>query len=199
MVGLSALFAIIAGLAVGILLYVTNPGGIREMPKLNRVLGVIVNVGRSIPFVILIIAVFPLSKLIVGTAIGSTASIVPLTISAIPFVARLVEASLNELGFGIIEVAISAGATPLQIVFKVLLPESASGLVSAFTITVINIIGYSAMAGTIGGGGLGDIALRIGYQRFRTDIMIYIIIILVILVQVIQLLGQFIARKMDKR
>ncbi|MCL2836610.1 MAG: ABC transporter permease [Defluviitaleaceae bacterium] len=199
MVGFSALFAIIIGTALGIILYITKSGGICEFRAVNRLLSFVVNVGRSIPFVIIIIAVFPLAGLIVGTSIGKTAAIVPLTIAAIPFVARIVEAALAELGHGIIEAAISAGANPVQIIFRVLLPESASGLASGYTITIINLITFSSMAGVIGAGGLGDVALREGYQRFRTDMLIGTIVILVILVQGIQLLGQFISRKLDKK
>jgi len=199
MVSISSLFAVISGLALGVVLYMTHQGGLYESLLLNRILGTIVNIGRSIPFVIIIIAVFPLSRFIVGTSIGRTAAIVPLTIAAIPFVARLVEANLNELGRGIVEAAVSAGATPIQIVFRVLLPESASSLVSSFTLTIISLIGYSAMAGTIGGGGLGDVALRHGYQRFRTDILILTVLILIILVQFIQIVGQIISKRLDKR
>ncbi|MCL2873319.1 MAG: ABC transporter permease [Defluviitaleaceae bacterium] len=199
MVSISSLFAISIGLGLGVVLYITQPGGVCEITLLNKILGTIVNIGRSIPFVIIIIAVFPLSRFIVGTSIGRTAAIVPLTIAAIPFVARLVEANLNELGQGIVEAAVSAGATPMQIIFRVLLPESASSLVSSFTLTIISLIGYSAMAGTIGGGGLGDVALRHGYQRFRTDILILTVLILVILVQFIQIVGQIISKRLDKR
>jgi len=199
MVGMSALFAITIGLIIGILLYITGPGGITRKPVFNRILAFIVNTGRSIPFVVIIYATFGLTRFIVGTSIGTTAAIVPLTISAIPFVARIVENSLHELGYGIIEAAISVGASPVQIIFKVLLPESASALAANFTLTVINLIGHSAMAGVIGGGGLGDVAKRYGFERFRTDLLIYTIIVLVIMVQIIQALGQYISRKLDKR
>jgi D-methionine transport system permease protein len=199
MVGWSSLYAIAIGLALGIILYITGPGGICRMPVINRILGFVINTGRSIPFVILIIALFPLSRFIVGISIGREAAVVPLTIAAIPFVARIVENTLSELGYGIIEAAISAGASPLQIIFRVLLPESASGLALNFTLTVINLIAYSAMAGVVGGGGLGDVAIRHGYERWRTDLLVYTIIILVILVQFIQVTGQFISRRLDKR
>lgn len=199
MVGFSSLFALSIGLLLGIMLYLTAPGCLYASPKFNRILGIIINIGRSIPFVIIVIAVFPLARFIVGTSIGRTAAIVPLTIAAIPFTARIVEVALNELGRGIIEAAIAAGATPLQIVLRVLLPESASSIVLGFTLTIINLISLSAMAGIIGGGGLGDIALRYGHQRFRTDILILTVIILIILVQIIQFVGQFLARRLDKR
>ncbi|MCL2407725.1 MAG: ABC transporter permease [Defluviitaleaceae bacterium] len=199
MVFFSALFAVFIGLIIGVALNVTGPAGICEQRLTNRILGFIVNTGRSIPFVIVIIAVFPLSRFIVGTSIGRTAAIVPLTIAAIPFVARVVEAALAELGGGIVEAATSTGASPLQIIFRVLLPEAAPGLVLGVTLTVINLISFSAMAGLIGGGGLGFTAHRWGLQEFRTDILVYTIIILVILVQVIQITGQAISRKLDKR
>jgi len=199
MVFFSTLFAIIIGLVIGVLLNITGPNGICRANILNKILGFIVNTGRSIPFVIVIIAVFPLSRHIVGTSIGPTAAIVPLTIAAIPFVARVVEAALAELGSGIVEAAVSTGASPLQIIFRVLLPESAPGLILGFTLTMINLLSFSAMAGLIGGGGLGHVAHRWGLQEFRTDILLYTIVILVILVQIIQIAGQTIARKLDKR
>ena len=199
MVGLASLFAIILGLVIGVILYVTQKDGIYPLVAVNRVLGIIVNVGRSIPFVILIMLVFPLSRVIVGSSVGSTAAIVPLTIAAIPFMSRVVESALNDLGPGIIEAAIAAGATPLQIIFRVLLPESAPGLVSGFTLLVINLITFSAMAGLVGGGGLGQVAQSYGLFRHRQDIMIYTVIVMVLLVQVVQVAGQLIARKLDKR
>ena len=199
MVGYASLFAIIFGLIVGVTLYVTKKGGIYPLPGLNLVISTIVNVGRSIPFVILIILVFPLSEFIVGSFIGRTAAIVPLTVAAVPFLSRVVEAALEDLGYGIIEAAVAAGATPLQIIFRVLLPESAPGLVSGFTLLVINLITFSAMAGLVGGGGLGATANSYGFQRFRQDIVVYTVIIMVVLVQIVQFTGQFIARKLDKR
>ncbi|MCL2501302.1 MAG: ABC transporter permease [Defluviitaleaceae bacterium] len=199
MVGFASLFAVMFGVVVGMVLYVTQPGGIYAAPRFNKVLGILINVGRSIPFVVLIILVFPLSRMIVGTSIGRTASIVPLTIAAIPFMSRVIEAALNELGRGIIEAAVAAGATPRQIILRVVLPESAPGLVSGFTLTIINLITFSAMAGVIGGGGLGHIAHSYGVARFRTDILVYVIIILILLVQIVQFTGQYISRKLDKR
>jgi len=199
MVGWASLFAILLGMAIGLLLYITQPGSVHPMPLLNRVVGIIVNIGRSIPFVVMIILVFPLSRHIVGTSIGRTAAIVPLTIAAIPFMSRVVEAALNELGHGIVEAALAAGATTRQIIFRVILPETAPGLVSGFTLLIINLITFSAMAGIVGGGGLGHIANSYGLQRHRTDILWFVVVILVILVQIIQAIGQFISRKLDKR
>ncbi len=199
MVFFSSLFSIVIGCILGIILYVTQKDNILENTPVNNVIGTIVNIGRSVPFVILMIAVFPLSKFIVGTSIGSTASIVPLTVAAIPFVARLIETSLNELDKGVIEASISMGANEAQIITKVMLPEAAPSIISGITITIINIIGYSAMAGTIGGGGLGDVCIRYGYQRSRTDILIYSVIIMIVMVQIIQCIGNFFARRLDKR
>ncbi|MCL2216036.1 MAG: ABC transporter permease [Defluviitaleaceae bacterium] len=199
MVGWASLFAIIFGMAIGLLLYITQQGSIHPMPIVNRVVGIVVNIGRSIPFVVMIILVFPLSRHIVGTSIGRTAAIVPLTIAAIPFMSRVIEAALNELPHGIIEAATAAGATTRQIIFRVILPESAPGLVSGFTLLIINLITFSAMAGIVGGGGLGHLANSYGLQRHRTDILMYVVIILVILVQIIQAIGSVISRKLDKR
>lgn len=199
MVFFSSLFSIIIGLVIGIMLYVTDKGNILENSYINKIVGTIVNIGRSVPFVIMMIAVFPLSKFIVGTSIGSTASIVPLTVAAAPFVARVIETSLKELDKGIIEASISMGASETQIITKVMLPETAPSIIAGITITIINIIGYSAMAGTIGGGGLGDVAVRYGYERFRTDILIISVIIMVVMVQVIQCIGNFFANKFNKR
>jgi len=199
MVGFASLFAILFGMTIGIILYLTQKDGVYPLPMLNRILGTIVNIGRSIPFVVLIMLVFPLSRIIVGSSIGRTAAVVPLTIAAIPFLSRVVESALNELGHGIIEAAVAAGATPMQIIFRVLLPESAPGLVSGFTLLVINLITFSAMAGLVGGGGLGQVANSYGLQRHRQDIMIYTVIVMVILVQIIQAVGQLIAKKLDKR
>jgi D-methionine transport system permease protein len=199
MVGWASFLAIIFGLLVGTVLYLTQPGGVRPLPFFNKLLGIIVNVGRSIPFVVLIMLVFPLSRHIVGTSIGSTAAIVPLTIAAIPFMSRVVEAALNELGHGIIEAAVAAGASTRQIIFRVLLREAAPGLVAGFTLLIINLITFSAMAGMIGGGGLGQAANTYGLQRNRPDILWYVVIILVIMVQIIQAVGQYISRKLDKR
>lgn len=199
MVFFSSLFSVLIGSVTGILLYVTQRGNILENRLVSAVTGTIVNIGRSVPFVILMIAVFPFSKFIVGTSIGSTASIVPLTVAAIPFVARVIETSLNEIDRGVIEASISMGASEMQIIRRVMLPEAAPSIISGITMTIINIIGYSAMAGTIGGGGLGDIAVRYGYQRFRTDILIFSVITMIIMVQIIQGIGSVLIRRADKR
>ncbi|MCC8097062.1 MAG: ABC transporter permease [Eubacterium sp.] len=199
MVFFSSLFSIIIGSVLGIILYVTQKDNILENTPINSVIGTIVNIGRSIPFVILMIAVFPLARFIVGTSIGSTASIVPLTVAATPFVARMIENSLNELDRGVIEASVSMGANEAEIITKVMLPEAAPSIISSITITIINIIGYSAMAGTIGGGGLGDGCIRYGYQRSRTDILIYSVIIMIVMVQIIQCIGNVFSKHFDKR
>lgn len=199
MVFYSTLFSILIGLPLGVILVITDKGHIWEKPRLNRVLGFIVNIMRSLPFIILIIAIFPLSRLIVGTTIGTKAAIVPLSIAAAPFVARIIESSLKEVDWGVIEASLSVGATIPQIIFRVMLPEALPSLVLDITTTIINIIGYAAMAGSIGGGGLGDLAIRYGYQRFETDVLVATIIVLIILVQIIQAAGNFIARKVDKK
>ena len=165
---------------------------------LNKLLNIFINITRSLPFIILMIAVFPLSKLIVGKRIGTTAAIVPLTIAAIPFFARLVENAINELSPGIIEAALSMGANTRQIILKVLIPEALPAIVSGITLTVINLIGYSAMAGAIGGGGLGDLAIRFGYQGFQEDIMIGTVVVLVVIVQLVQGIGNTLYRRLQK-
>jgi len=199
MVFFSTLFSAIGGFLLGVLLVVTEKGHIMPMPKLNQTLGVIINITRSLPFIILIIAIFPLSKFIVGTSIGSTAAIVPLSIAAAPFAARVVESSLKEVSWGIIEASMAFGGTRLQIITRVMLPEALPSLILGLTITIINILGYSAMAGAIGGGGIGDLAIRYGYQRFQTDVLIATILVLVVIVQAIQAGGNILALKFDKR
>ncbi|MBP5329714.1 MAG: ABC transporter permease [Spirochaetaceae bacterium] len=186
----STLFSLILGFPLGILLCVTDPvSGIMPKPVLNQVLSRIVNILRSFPFIILMILLFPLSRIIVGTSIGTTATIVPLSIAAAPFVARIIETSLKEVDPGVIQAAKAMGSTNMQIIIKVLVPEAMPSLVSGITLTIINLIGYSAMAGAIGGGGLGDLAIRYGYQRFRTDIMIAAVVVILVLVEVIQFIG----------
>ncbi|HHY46662.1 MAG TPA: ABC transporter permease [Firmicutes bacterium] len=199
MVGLSTLIAVPCGLPLGVLLVCTEPGGILENRIIYPVLSGIVNVGRSIPFIILMVAIIPFTRLLVGTSIGTTAAVVPLAVAAIPFVARIVESSLKEIGHGVIEAAQAMGATPWQIICKVLIPEALPALVLGTTITTINLVGYSAMAGAIGGGGLGDLAIRYGYQRFRTDVMLMTVAELVLMVQGIQMLGDWLARKLDHK
>ena len=199
MVFFSTLIAVIVGTPIGVILVISEKDGIRENLPLNQALSTIVNIGRSFPFSILMVAIIPLTRLIVGTSLGTTASIVPLSIAAIPFVARIIESSLKEVERGIVEAAQSMGATTWQIIYKVLIPEAMPGIVLGITLTVINLIGYSAMAGLIGGGGLGKIADQYGYKRYNTPIMISTIILLIILVQIIQWLGNTLARAIDKK
>ena len=192
MVFFSTIFSILLGLPLGILLCVTRPeehGGIMPKPVLNSILDKIVNVLRSFPFIILMIILFPLSRLLVGTTIGTTATIVPLSIAAAPFAARVIETSLKEVDTGVVQAARSMGSTNRQIIFKVMIPEAMPSLVSGVTLTIINLVGYSAMAGAIGGGGLGDLAIRYGYQRTRTDVMIVAVVIILVLVELIQFIG----------
>lgn len=198
MVFFSTIFSVILGLPIGVLLHVTSSeesGGIIPKPILNNVLSRIVNILRSFPFIILMIVIMPLSRLIIGTAIGTKATIIPLSIAAAPFVARVVESALKEVDTGVIQAAKAMGSTNWQIIYKVLIPEAMPSLISGLTLTIINLIGYSAMAGAIGGGGLGDLAIRYGYQRFRTDIMIITVVIIILLVEIIQLIGNKIAAK----
>jgi D-methionine transport system permease protein len=195
MVLMASVIAALFGLPLGIFLYVTRKGNILERPSTYHILATIVNMTRSIPFIILMIAVIPFTRLLVGTSIGTNAAIVPLSLCAIPFVARLVENALLEVNKGLIEAASAMGATSYQIVTKVLIPEAFPGIINGLTLTVVNLIGYSAMAGAVGGGGLGDLAIRYGYQRFDIGIMLMTIVIMILLVQVIQWLGDAIAKK----
>ena len=196
MVLFSTLISMLIGFPLGVLLYSTTSMGITPRPILNQVLSRIVNVLRSFPFIILMILLFPLSRLILGTSIGTTATIIPLSIAAAPFVARLVETALLEVDPGMIQAARAMGSTNSQIIYKVLIPESMPSLVSGITLTIINLIGYSAMAGTIGGGGLGDLAIRYGYQRFRPDVMAASVVVIIVMVEVIQFIGTRIANRM---
>jgi D-methionine transport system permease protein len=197
MVGVATLVTVPAGLALGVLLLITDRGGLLPAPVVNRILGAIVNVGRSVPFIILLVAVIPLTRALVGTTIGTTAAIVPLALATIPFYARIVETALREVAPGLVEAALSAGATHRQVVTKVLIPEALPSLVSGLTITVIGVIGYSAMAGAVGGGGLGDVAIRYGYQRYDTEVTIATVVVLVVLVQLIQMAGDLVARRLS--
>ena len=199
MVGVSTAITAVFGLLLGVLLVLTDRGGLLAAPLVNRVLGAVVNVGRSLPFIILLIALMPFTRLIVGTTIESTAAIVPLTVGAIPFYARLVETALREVDRDVIAAARAMGASSREIVVKVLLREARPGLVAGLTVTVIALIGYSAMAGAIGGGGLGDVAVRYGYERFETGVMVATVVLLVVLVQLIQTLGDLVARRMSHR
>ncbi|HOB22550.1 MAG: ABC transporter permease [Firmicutes bacterium] len=195
----SSAVAYLLGLPLGIVLVVTDKGGIRPIPWLNWFLGVVINLLRSVPFLILLITVIPITRFITGTTLGSTATIVPLVIAAAPFIARLVESSLKEVDKGVIEAAQSMGASPLQIVFKVMLPEARPSLIVGSAIAVTTILSYSAMTGFVGGGGLGDIAIRYGYYRYQTGIMLITVVLLVIIVQVLQELGMKLAKISDKR
>ncbi|MBF8224443.1 MULTISPECIES: methionine ABC transporter permease [Halomonadaceae] len=199
MVGISGLLSALLGVPLGVLLYVTRPGQILARPLLNQVLGVTTNIGRSVPFIILMVAIIPFTRLIVGTSIGTNAAIVPLTVAAIPFVARLVEGSLNEISPGLVEAAQSMGATPFQIITKVLLPEARGGIITGLTITVVTLVSYSAMAGAVGGGGLGDLGIRYGYNRFDPMVMLITVAILVVMVQGFQSLGDALVRRANHK
>jgi D-methionine transport system permease protein len=199
MVILSTLFGYVLGLPWGITLAVTNKEGIRPNAAVYRVIDFITNIMRSIPFLILLILIIPLTKLIVGKSYGSTATIVPLVISAAPFIARMVESSLKEVDHGVIEAAQSMGASIPEIIFKVIIPEAKTSLIVGATISSGTILGYSAMSGAIGGGGLGKIAISYGYNRYQTDVLFVTVILLILLMQVIQIIGMYISRKTDKR
>lgn len=199
MVAVSMAVATAIGVPLGVLLSTTGKGGILEARAFNKTLGAIVNAIRSIPFIILMVAIIPLTRLLVGTAIGTTAAMVPLIIAAIPFIGRQVETSLTEVPYGLVEAALSMGATPLQIIRRVLLPEAMPSIVAQLTTVVISLVGESAMAGAIGGGGLGDLAIRYGYQRFRPDVMIATVVILIILVQLVQFAGNLLAKRLNKK
>ena len=195
----STLIGYVIGLPMGILLTVTDKDGIHPNAAVYKVLDVIANLIRSVPFLILLIVLIPFTRFLIGRSYGPTATIVPLVIAAAPYIARMVESSLNEVDPGVIEAARSMGASNLQIVFRVMLVEARTSLISGATIVTGTILGYSAMAGTVGGGGLGDIAVRYGYNRWQTDIMLVTVILLVVLVQIFQTIGMFIANKLDKR
>ncbi|WP_099469382.1 methionine ABC transporter permease [Konateibacter massiliensis] len=192
-------FSYFIGIPVGVLLFITDKNGIWENKILNTVLGIIVNLTRSIPFIILLVAMLPVTRFIVGTSIGSTATIVPLVSAATPFVARMVESSLKEVDGGIIEAALAMGSSTFQIIWKVLLPEAKPSLMVGCTIAITTILGYSAMAGFVGGGGLGAIAVNYGYYRYQTDIMLITVVLLVIIVQIFQEIGMRFANRTDKR
>jgi D-methionine transport system permease protein len=199
MVGVSAVLAALIGVPLGILLLVTQPGNILARPTFNRIVGAVVNAARSTPFIILMVAIIPLTRALVGTSIGTAAATVPLVVAAAPFIARLVEASLREVDSGLVEAAQAMGASPLQIVVKVLVPEALPGIAAGLTITVVSLIGYSAMAGAVGGGGLGDLGIRYGYQRFQGEVMVAVVAVLIVLVQVVQSVGDYAAHRLNKR
>ncbi|MEE1228897.1 MAG: methionine ABC transporter permease [Lachnospiraceae bacterium] len=196
---LSTFFGYVIGLPMGIILTISDRDGIKPNAVIYRILDVIVNIGRSIPFLILLILLIPFTRFVIGQSYGSTATIVPLTVSAAPFIARMVESSLREVDPGVIEAARSMGAKTSTIVFKVLLVEARTSLIVGVTIALGTILGYSAMAGTVGGGGLGDIAIRYGYYRYETGIMLVTVILLVLLVQILQMIGMILSDKLDRR
>ena len=199
MVGISGVAGSLIGIPMGVLLRLTDHGGVLQNTALNRVLGGVVNAVRSTPFIILLVAIIPFTRFITGSSIGTAAAVVPLTIAAAPFIARLVETSLREVDAGLIEAAQAMGATTSQIVFKVLLPEALPGIVAGFTITLVSLTGYSAMAGAIGGGGLGDLGIRYGYQRFLPEIMLAVVLVLILFVQALQSLGDWAVRRLSHR
>lgn len=199
MVGLSGVIGAAFGIPLGILLNVTDSSGVHPMPVFNKILGWIINAVRSTPFIILLVAIIPLTRLIAGTSIGTAAAVVPLTISVAPFIARLVETSLREVDKGLVEAAQAMGATNFQIVTKVLLPEARPGIVAGLTISLVSLVGYSAMAGAIGGGGLGDMGIRYGYQRFMPDVMLAVVVILIVFVQLMQSLGDWLVKRLSHK
>ncbi|QNP49038.1 methionine ABC transporter permease [Diaphorobacter aerolatus] len=199
MVGVSGLVGGLIGIPLGVFLRLTDRGGVLENAPLNNTVGWIVNAVRSTPFIILLVAIIPFTRLITGSSIGTWAAVVPLTLAAAPFVARLVETALREVDNGLVEAAQSMGATTSQIVWKVLLPEALPGIVAGLTISFVSLTGYSAMAGAIGGGGLGDLGIRYGYQRFLPDIMLAVVIVLIFFVQAIQSLGDWAVRRLSHR
>ncbi|MFR4008063.1 MAG: methionine ABC transporter permease [Christensenellales bacterium] len=195
----STLIAYLIGIPLGVILVVTRKDGICPAPKTNAVLGTIVNIMRSVPFLILIIVLIPFTRFVVGTSIGATATVVPLIVGAAPFIARMVESSLLEVDAGVVEAAQAMGASPWQIVTKVLLKEAVPSLITGAAIALTTILGYSAMAGAVGGGGLGDLAIKYGYHRYQTDVLLLTLVILIALVQIIQALGNGLAKKIDHR
>lgn len=199
MVAIATLLGTLIGGPLGIFLATSRRGELYSSPTLNTVVGLAVNAARSIPFIILAVAIIPFTRWIVGTAIGTSAAIVPLTIAVAPFIARLIESSIREVDSGLIEAARSMGATPAQIVRKVLLPEAMPSIVLGLTLAIVSLIGFTAMVGTIGGKGLGDLGIRYGYQRFMPDVMLAVVIITIVMVQIVQTLGEWIAARFDKR
>lgn len=199
MVGLSGLVGTLLGLPLGVYLHLSSPGGLLENVSVNRVASTLVNAVRSTPFIILLVAIIPLTRLVTGSSIGTAAAVVPLTLAAAPFIARLIETALREVDHGLVEAALAMGATTCQIVFKVLLPEALPGIVAALTISLVSLTGYSAMAGAIGGGGLGDLGIRYGYQRFLPEVMLAVVLVLVLFVQALQSAGDALVRRINHR
>jgi D-methionine transport system permease protein len=187
------------GLPMGVLLATSGRGELFEAPVFQKTIGPIVNATRSVPFIILAVAIIPFTRLLVGTSIGTSAAIVPLTVAAIPFIARIIEGAVREVDGGLIEAAHAMGARPMQVVTKVLLPEALPGIIHGLTLTAVTLVGYSAMVGAVGAGGLGDLGIRYGYQRFRPDVMAAVVVTLIVVVQALQMLGDHLARKADKR
>ena len=199
MVAVAASIATAIGLPLGVYLATSGRGELFAAPLVNRALGFIVNATRSTPFIILVVAIIPLTRLLVGTSIGTRAAIVPLTLAAMPFIARLVEGAIREVDQGLVEAARAMGASPLQIVAKVLVPEALSAIVLSLTLAVVSLIGFSAMVGAVGGGGLGDLGIRYGYQRFMPDVMAMVVVVLIVLVQLVQSAGDRLSRRLNKR
>jgi D-methionine transport system permease protein len=199
MVGISGAVGAVLGVPLGVALRLTDRGGVLENAAFNHSVGMLVNAVRSTPFIILLVAIIPFTRLITGSSIGTAAAVVPLTIAAAPFIARLVETALREVDSGLVEAAQAMGATTWQIVFKVLLPEAVPGIVAGFTITLVSLTGYSAMAGAIGGGGLGDLGIRYGYQRFLPEVMLAVVLLLIVFVQAVQSLGDWLVRRLSHK
>lgn len=198
MLGVSTLVGILIGLPLGVLLHMTDRGGLSSNRALNLSVGFIINGIRSIPYIILVIALIPVTRLLVGSSIGTMAASVPLSIAAVMLIVRIVEDSLRTVPYGLVEAALSMGATRMQIVRKILIPEALPGIVSGTTLVIISLIGFSAMAGAVGGGGLGDLAIRYGYQRYNTEIIIEVVVILVVMVQIVQVAGDRLSKKLRK-
>jgi D-methionine transport system permease protein len=199
MVGISMLAAVLFGVPLGILLHLTDQGNLNANRWVHGLVGWVVNIVRSFPYIILLVALIPLTRILVGTTIGPTAAVVSLTIAAIPFFGRLVEQSLREVPRGVVEMAVAQGASTRQVITKVLLPEAMPGLVSSTTVTAVAFIAFTAMAGAVGGGGIGDLAIRYGYYRFQTDVMVLCVVLLIIIVQIVQFVGDRITRAVDRR
>ena len=199
MVAASTVLGTVFGLPLGVFLATSQRGELLSAPWLNKMMGLVVNATRSVPFIILVVAIIPLTRAIVGTSIGTNAAIVPLTLAAIPFIARLVENAIREVDAGLIEAARAMGASPGQIISKVLLPEALPGIVLGLTLAIVSLIGYSAMVGAVGGEGLGDLGIRYGYQRFMPDVMAVVVVVLIVLVQIVQSTGDALSRRLNKR
>ncbi|MDE1570967.1 methionine ABC transporter permease [Aquabacter sediminis] len=199
MVAVAGLIGTAIGLPLGVFLATSRSGELFAAPLVNHALGLVVNAARSTPFIILVVAIIPFTRLIAGTSIGTNAAIVPLTVAAAPFIARLIEAAIREVDQGLVEAARAMGASPVQIVLKVLLPEALPAITLALTLAAVSLLGYSAMVGAVGGGGLGDLGIRFGYQRFMPEVMATVVVILILLVQIVQSAGDLLARRLDKR